>query len=370
MRKAVLWLSVLVAILFAHAAGPSVFGQSQTTGTINGTVVDQNGALIAGASVVIRNKATGITRNLTTNEAGSFSAPLLDPGDYEVTASANGFDSLTKQGTLALNQTLEANLVLTPSGVAGTVTVTSESELVQTTSPEVTTLVNQRDVNTLPLNGRRFHDLVFLTAGVSQDPERGGIVFAGQRGINSNFQIDGNDYNERFFGGLKGGERSNSAFTFSQAAIREFQVSRAGAAPEFGHSTAGVVNVISKSGGNAWHGSAFYYLRHREFSPRDMFGNDTAPTRQQFGGDFSGPIVKNRTFFYVNYDGSREKQPLIIRFNSTTGLPQSILERHQYLPCQGGPPDKRTDQLIGQIQSKQQHRVERYLHRKPNGHPQ
>jgi hypothetical protein len=253
-------------------------------------------------------------------------APLLDVGNYTVTVSAQGFAETRNTGyVLTLGQTLVANIELKVAQVGETVVVEAEAPLVETSRTDASTLVNNRLVESLPINGRRFLDLAFLTPGVSRDPERGNISFAGARGINSNINIDGADFNQPFFGGQRGGERSDSIYVVSQEAIREFQVVRGGFAPEFGRSTGGVVNVITKSGTNDFHGSAFYFLRHREFAPRNLFGDETAPTRHQFGGALGGPIVKDRTFFYNVWDQQREKQPLNIRFNSTAGLPAEYL---------------------------------------------
>jgi outer membrane receptor for ferrienterochelin and colicin len=326
--RLLVWLFVLV---FVHGLILPLDSQAQsqiTTGTIRGTVTDASGAAVPGAKVQLKHVETGVERTAASDEEGRFLAPLLQVGNYQITVTAPGFATTINRGyTLTLGQTLAANIPLTLAGVQETVTITGEAPLVETSRTEASTLVNATAVRNLPLDGRRFLDLAFLTPGVSQESERNQLSFAGARGINSNINIDGADFNQPFFGGQRGGERTNSAYVVSQEAIREFQVVRGGFAPEFGRSTGGIVNVITKSGTNEYHGGGFYYLRHREFAPRTVFGDDSAPTRQQFGGTLGGPLRTDKTFFFTAYDQQAEKQALIVRFNSTAGLPADLAAR-------------------------------------------
>lgn len=316
-----------LALLFIALNDIFSLAQSQiTTGTIRGAVMDESGGVLPGTTVVLKHVATGVERTIVTDDAGRYTAPLLPVGEYEIAAELTGFAKAIQKGyTLALGQTLVANITLKVAVLEETVTVTAEAPLVEALRAEVSILVDTKSVGNLPLNGRRFLDLAFLTPGVSQEPERNQLSVAGQRGINSNINIDGADFNQPFFGGQRGGERTNDAYVVSQEAIREFQVVRAGFAPEFGRSTGGVINVITKSGTNDFHAGAFYYLRHREFSPRTLFGDDVAPIRQQFGGTLGGPIRKNKTFFFMAYDQQAQHQALTIRFNDTAGLPASFI---------------------------------------------
>jgi hypothetical protein len=169
-----------------------------------------------------------------------------------------------------------------------------------------TTTLSEDAIDNLPINGRRFQDFITLTPTVQVDTSRGQLSFAGQRGINSNVSIDGADYNQPFFGGIRGGERSNNAFTIPQEAIQEFQVVAAGYSAEFGRSTAGLVNAITKSGRNTPAGSLFYVNRHRDLAERNAFGQNAAPTQQQFGGSIGGPIARDRLFYF----GAAELQRL------------------------------------------------------------
>jgi hypothetical protein len=331
-----LFMLIGVAILTWTA---TAWAQVQsTTGTIQGVVVDQSGAVLPGVDVSIKHVATGIVRSLVTDQLGRFSAPLLPVGNYEIGAQLSGFSSVTESDKLlTLGQVMELRITMHVAGVSTEVAIAAEVPMIEVTKADVSTLVNNRSVESLPLNGRRFLDLAFLTPGVSLDPERNQISFAGQRGINSNINVDGADFNQPFFGGQKGGERTNDAYVVSQEAIQEFQVLRSGFNAEFGRSTGGVVNVITKSGGNDFHGSAFYYLRHRELAETNAFGDIVAPIRHQFGASLGGRIKRDKTFFFTAYDGQQQNQPTTIRFNTpsgsptTTDLPASILSRQGVL---------------------------------------
>ncbi|MBI1895433.1 MAG: TonB-dependent receptor [Acidobacteria bacterium] len=322
-------LQRVLCALVLFSTAQTLYGQSQiTTGTIAGNIVDPTGASVPGAKVLLRNVDQGSERTVVTDAEGRFIAPLLAVGRYDITVTAQGFATVVQRGfVLTLGQSATFNVALQPATVQETITITAEAPLVETGRTDTSTLVDMRSVQNLPLNGRKFMDLAFLTPGVHQECERDGVSFAGQRGINGSINIDGADFNQPFFGGQRGGERSGEAFVVSQEAIREFQVVRSGFAPEFGRSTGGMMNVITRSGTNDFHGSAFYYLRHREFAPRNVWDEDTAPTRHQFGGAIGGPLVKDKTFFFTVWDQQEQEQAQVIRFNNIAGLPADLLAR-------------------------------------------
>ena len=317
-----------LALIFILVTGV-LFAQSQaTTGTIQGTIQDPSGAAVPSAKVVVKNVDTGNERTLASDSEGRFLAPLLGVGDYEITVSAQGFATTVNKGyMLTLGQTITANIPLRVAAAAETVTVESTAPVVETSSSQTATLVDARLVAGLPVNGRRFLDLAQLTPGVMVEPERGQISFAGSRGINSAINIDGANFNEPFFGGQAGGERSGSAYVVSQAAVSQFQVVRGTFDPEYGRATGGSVNVITKSGSNEFHGEAFDYLRLANISPKTAFGDRVTDFRNQYGGSLGGPVVKDKLFFFAVYDGQREHAPYTIRFNTTAGLPQSYLDQ-------------------------------------------
>lgn len=307
-----------------------VAAQSQaSTGQIAGVVRDSAEAAIPNATVRISNTSTGLTQTTTTNEEGLFRFVLLPPGTYKVSAEATGFSKVEMNNVVvAVGQTADANLTIGVGSVQENITVTSEA--VQTTQSQPDALVNETAITNLPINGRRFQDFVTLTPTAQVEPVRNGISLSGQRGINSNVSIDGADYNQPFFGGIRGGERSNNAYTIPQEAIREFQVVASGYSAEFGRSTGGIVNVVTKSGTNDFHGSAFYLHRPKELARGNPFFDsletrlnrkvDPAQTQQQWGGSLGGPVKKDKAFFFFSYEQQRVRNPRAVVFDRLTEI--------------------------------------------------
>lgn len=313
-----------LSIVFTTAA----FAQSQaTTGVIQGTVLDQNGAVVPGASVVLRNTETGFQRTITSNSDGVFTAPLLPLGNYRVTTNASGFEqSVTENLKVTIGQIASVRIDLKAAGGTTTVDVTAEGgppiEIGQT---ELSTQINERAVENLPINRRDFSKFVQLTPGVSivQGPDGDEITINGQKGIQNNFSIDGADANNPFFGEQRGGQRP--AFTVSLEAIQEFQVVPVGASAEFGRSSGGFINAVTKTGTNEVHGSAFLFFRNSGLSSVNsdlataaadsnsvFFGIPKEKSRTyQFGGNVGGPIARDKAFFFVAYernDGRSDKE--------------------------------------------------------------
>ena len=281
---------VKLSLAFFLTLSLSAIALAQATGgQIVGTVTDQQGAAVPNATVKITNTATSVVQTLTTTDEGGFRAVSLAPGEYTIEVSAAGFGTSTQTGyVVEVGSALTANITLGVGAVSEEVRIDAAS--VETTQVQTPTNVNQTSITELPINGRRFQDFVLLTPGADTDPTRNQISLAGQRGINANIQIDGADYNNPFFGGIRGGERSNQAFTFPQSSIREFQVISSGYNAEFGRSTGGVVNVVTKSGSNDYHGSLFYLLRPESWAHKNVFGQIAAPTQKQYGGSLGGPL--------------------------------------------------------------------------------
>jgi hypothetical protein len=302
-RLAVSAIMLLASLCCFHGV---IWAQSTATGgQIVGQVLDSSGAAIAGAEVTVRNKNTNATRTVTSDEAGRFAVPQLTVGPYEVKASANGFEPAAQELILTLGSTLPANFSLSVGQATGEVVEVSGGVTEIAVDPSRTSsqsVITDVQIRELPANGRRFQDFILLTPQVQTEPARGGLSISGQRGINVNINIDGADYNQPFFGGIRGGERSNNAFTVSQEAIQEFQVARNSFSAEFGRSTGAVVNVVTKSGGNAFHGSAFYLFRNEDLTAEDALGRKPLAKQKQFGGSISGPINKYRTFFISALD--------------------------------------------------------------------
>ena len=282
--------------------------QSQiTTGTIQGTVLDANGAVVPGANVDIKNLETNSSRTLTTDEEGRFNAPQLQPGRYSVTIAKQGFATTQDPNVvLTVGQTLPLNFALKVSSVAETVTVTA-TPTVDTVKTEVSTTLNETAVSTTPILGRKFEDLLTLTPGVSitQGPDGDEINFSGQRGIFNNVSLDGGDYNNGFFGEQLGGQRA--AIDITLEAVKEFQVVATGASAEFGRTASGIINVITKSGTNDIHGSAFYFQRLEALTANTSDGKQLDDFhREQYGFTIGGPIKKDRAFYFFAFEGINE----------------------------------------------------------------
>jgi hypothetical protein len=288
-------------------------------GTLSGTITDPSGAAVPNAEVVIKNSATGITRSLTTNADGFYSAANLLPGSYEVAVSATGFNTEIKRGiTINVGSQPVFNLILQIGAVANRIEVTTEAPTVQLTSSDISATVNATTVRELPLNGRSWTDLAALSPGVdtihtqtdfSAGSDRGNrgfgqqLTISGARPQQNNYRLDGvslNDYANGAPGSVLGGNLGVDA-------IQEFSVLTSNYSAEYGKTSGGVVNAITRSGTNAFHGSAYEFLRNSKLDAANFFerGQRSPFKRNQFGGDIGGPIFKDRTFFFVDYEGIR-----------------------------------------------------------------
>ncbi len=278
-----------------------------TAGTIQGIVVDANGAALPGAEIEIRNVDTNLAKNLTTDEGGRFVALQLPAGRYNITVTKSGFATLiVEKVDLTVGQGLNIPISMKVSGVEERVTITG-TPAVDTIKTESSSTLNETAVSTTPILGRKFEDLLTLTPGVSivQGPDGDEINFSGQRGVFNNVSLDGGDYNNGFFGEQLGGQRA--AIDIPLDAVKEFQVVATGASAEFGRTAAGVINVISKSGTNDFHGSAFYFQRLKALTSNTSDGKPlNGFHREQFGGTAGGPIRKDRAFFFLAFEGIRE----------------------------------------------------------------
>lgn len=308
MRLSITSFFVFVCLLIA---GLNVYGQSQLgTGAISGTVQDANGAVIAGATVTISNASTGFKRALQTNTAGQFNVPVLPPGEYAVRVEQTGFSILEQQNLIVnVGSTATLRLELQPGNIGEVVNVTTD-QTIDTTKTEEATLINRAQINDLPINGRRPDQFALLAPGVTREGRFGLLSYRGQSGVFNNFTIEGNDDNQAYFSEARG--RTRIASSYSANAVQEFQVVQSNFLPEFGRSAGGGINAVFRSGGNVLHGDGFYYFRNQKLSARDPLATiKPFERRQQFGGSFSGPVVKDKAFFFVNYDQQLRNFPLI-----------------------------------------------------------
>ena len=297
----------LTSILLTLLIVPTVLAQSQTTGQIEGTVKDVNGAVVPDASVEAKNLETDLTKTFTTNEDGRYQFLNLQPGPYKITATKEGFaPAFVERATLTVGQILTANLELPVSAVTGTVTVAT-TQTVETARTQISHTINETAVSTTPILGRKFEDLLTLTPGVSivQGPDGDEITFSGQRGIFNNVTLDGGDYNNGFFGEQLGGQRA--AIDITLEAVKEFQVISTGANAEYGRTAGGVINVITKSGTNDVHGSGFYFQRFEGLTANTSDGKPLKDFhREQYGATIGGPFKQNKAFYFFAFEGIRE----------------------------------------------------------------
>src|SRR6266566_4861729 len=301
-------LCSIAGILLLLGCAAASRGQVQsTTGTIQGDVTDAKGGGVPGAAVEIKNLSTNYSRTVTTDNDGHFVFLLLQPGNYRLTVTKQGFATTVEENiSLTVGQAITLPIGLKVSAVSERVEV-SAVPVVETTTTSSASTLNELAVANTPVLGRKFEDLLTLTPGVSivQGPDGDEINFNGQRGIFNNISLDGGDYNNGFFGEQMGGQRA--AIDISLEAVKEFQVVASGANAEFGRTAGGVVNVITKSGTNEIHGSLFEFQRLKALSSSTSDGKPLEGFhREQFGGTAGGPIIKDKLFWFGSGEGIRE----------------------------------------------------------------
>jgi len=301
---------VLRALLLILVCTISVSAQTQiTTSVIQGVVTDSSDAVLPGVDVEVRNVDTNFTRTVVTDREGRYVVLQLPPGRYAVTFKLSGFATLVQEDVqVTVGEAARLNAVMKVSGVAETVTVSTQAMAVEATRTATASTLDQKTIEATPILGRKFEDLLTLTPGVSvvQGPDGDEITFSGQRGVFNNISLDGGDYNNGFFGEQMGGQRA--AIDITLEAVKEFQVVATGANAEFGRTAGGVVNVITKSGTNQVNGNLFHYQRLEELTSNTSDGKSlTDFNRKQFGGTIGGPVRKDRAFYFLAIEGIRER---------------------------------------------------------------
>lgn len=306
--RAMLGVALLVTALGVPFAASA---QSQaTTGIIRGTITDPTGQPVASARVNLLQAETGLTRSVTTNQSGIFTATLLPVGTYTVTVEALQFvQAITREGVrVRLGATANLDLSFEAVQLDG-LSVTLTQPLVDVRDVTSSSRLSAKALRGLPNNGRDFLDLILLTPGVGivQGPDGDELTINGQRGIFNNVSVDGADFNNPFFGEQRGGQRA--AFTFNQDAIEEVVVVNQGATAEFGRSAGGFVNVITKSGTNEFKGTVNYFGQFDEISADFARGGGNPNFDQnQFGFTLGGPIKRDKAFFFIAYDQQEANQ--------------------------------------------------------------
>src|SRR6202048_3170994 len=308
---------LLVCVLLALAVLVSTPVHAHVTGaTLAGTVTDESSAAVADANVSITNTATGVIREVTTDSAGFYSAPNLLPGIYEITAVALGFSTYRQKNlTLTVGASQAVNISLQIGQVSEHVDFISTPPDVQLTSSTISAEVNATTVRELPLNGRDWTQLATLQPGVisvrvEQGPSNRGnsgygtlLTISGHQPFENNYRVDGlsiNDYSN-------GSPGSTLGVNLGVDAIQEFSVLTSNYPAEYGRASGGVINAITKQGTNDFHGDAYWFLRSKRLDARNPFDLVIPPFhRNQFGAAGGGPIIKNKTFFFADYEGIRQ----------------------------------------------------------------
>jgi hypothetical protein len=320
-------------IVFAAAILLLVVPAFAQNGQLTGQITDPQGAAVPNAAVRIVNQATHVERKTKTNESGLFAVPFLVPGTYRIFIEAQGFEPAGSEDLiLTVGQVLVFNAGLKIGSSTAQVNVTGESQLINTTDATVSTVIDRQFVANLPMNGRSFQTLIELTPGVVLMPtsaDAGGFSVNGQRTTSNYFTVDGVGANIGVDTFAETGNREGGAVPGVTAlggfnnlvsidALQEFQIQTSSFAPEFGRTPGAQIQIVTRSGGNQFHGDAFEYLRNNIFDANDWFANEAGLPRAEerindFGGVLGGPIIKDKTFFFFSYEGQRLRLPLSVK---------------------------------------------------------
>lgn len=348
------FIRVMVVVALSGGYASAALAQSQAaTATIQGTVFDPTEAVVPEVTVTARNTATGFTRTDTTNQSGFYTLPLLPTGQYTLTMIKEGFAELKFESVrLQVGDTITLDGHLQPAELREeSVVVAAESiPVIEPSRTQTGTVIDRVAIDYLPLNGRNWTELVLLTPGVTDADDFGNVSFGGGDRVSNNVQVDGADNNNAFFGEIRG--RTRAPFQFSQETIQEFRVGNNTFAAEFGRAAGGLVNAITRSGTNEWHGGGFYYIRDDHFNANNTVNNSSTPAiprpperRQQFGGNVGGPLVRDRLFFFFNYDQQIRNEPLGVILsrdveNDIAGLPPATRAQAEafFFPLAGSIP--------------------------------
>src|SRR5262245_12164767 len=316
--------AVLLTVSFLLVTSGQLFAQYNTA-EIAGVVADDQGGVLPGASVTATNVSSGFKIERITDSAGRFFLPALPVGEYTVTAALAGFKQFTERGlVLNVGQRVELSMMLEIGELTDTVTVNADAPLLRTSNAEVAEVIDNQQVEELPLNGRQFIQLAQLTDGVTIPPggTRGAALgqagplpnVYGQRGGHNIYLIDGVKVTDEYF--------NNLVVSPSVDAIQAFKIQKTMYPAEFGGKASALMNVVTKSGGNAFHGSALEFVRNDRFDAHNYFDDRSKPVpglnQNQFGFNIGGPLRKDRTFFFFSYEGQRIRKALTQTFSVPT----------------------------------------------------
>jgi len=306
------------------------------TGVMSGRLSDEGGAVIPGASVVVQNLATGTQQSTLTNHAGLYQFPALMPGTYSIAASHEGFRDVQVLARVFVGNTTLQDIKLRVGARPDTVKVIGTAPLLRPAESSASTVLDRSFIDELPLNGRRYTDFTVLTPNTSYDGDTGLVSIAGQQGgedsgyANGNgsnaFTVDGSNATNNYFADILG--RYRIPYLYGEDAIQEFQVSVSPYSAVYGGG-AGFVNSVTRSGSNTFHGSAFYYNRNSVFGANDALDKAAGFPKpqdvlQQFGAGVGGPIVRNRLWFFVDYEQQLRKDPIVVLNSALATTPASL----------------------------------------------
>lgn len=309
---------VIVLILLCNLAPPAPAQQTITSAAVSGRVQDKEGEVVSDAQIELVNLERNQTWTTKSDEGGRFRFLYLPVGQYRLKAGRTGFAMLNTRLTLTVGQALDLPLALDVASVSETVDVSADLPVIEAARTQVAETIVPREIDSLPLNGRNYLDLALLTPAVSRTNTGSnqrfaetsavpgtGISVAGQRNLNNGFIIDGLSANDDA-AGLSGS-------FYSQEVIREFQVVTSGGISEFGRASGGVINILTQSGTNHWHGRAYGFLRNQRLDARNALAKVRDPlTQAQYGASLGGPLVASRTFFFTNFEQTRQNRSGII----------------------------------------------------------
>ena len=297
-----MWLVVLIAF--------SVSAQNVATADLRGRVKDPAGAVITNATLTIRDEAKSFERSTTSDSEGEYQFVLLPPGTYKLTVEAPGFSKLSANNiNLTVGQSAQLPVSMKLASAAAEMTISAETEMVETQQTATSTTISQQRIENLPINGRNYINFTLTNSQIARDvaPSIGaaptsGINFGGQRARANLVNVDGADAVDNSVNGIRS--------TVSQEAVQEFQIITNGYAAEYGRASGGVVNIVTRGGTNGFHGSAYSYLRNRYIQATNPFSNVSQPayTRVQPGITFSGPLKKDKTFFFLSWEGTYRQE--------------------------------------------------------------
>jgi len=327
----------LCAVVVAFATCLLLSAQNVVlTGSLGGRVTDQNGAIVPGASLVVRNLATGVQQSAETNHAGLYRFPALMPGAYSITASFKAFRSVQALVRVLVGNTASQDIKLQVGASADTVKVSGTTPLLRPEESSASTVIERSYIQELPLNGRKYTDFMMLTPNTSYDGDTGLVSIAGQQGgedsgyANGNgssaFTVDGSNATNNYFSDIVG--RNRIPYLFGENVIQEFQVAVSPYTAVYGGG-AGFVNAITRSGGNAFHGSAFYYNRNSVFGANDALDKAAGNPKpeddlQQFGAGLGGPILRNRLWFFADYEQQLRNNPIPVINSALATNPSNL----------------------------------------------